>query len=61
MEKFRPLLGGYESFHHTNSAGVVRVITYIKNQFGATKLAWDEDMPVVMIKLKNVTSINLYN
>ena len=56
-----PMLDGYESFHHTNSAGVIRVITYIKSHFAATKLAWDEDMPVVIIKLRNVTLINLYN
>ena len=43
-----PILDGYESFHHTNRAGVIRVITYIKNQLGATKLAWEDDMPVVI-------------
>ena len=56
-----PILDGYESFHHTNSAGVIRVITYIKSHFAATKLAWDEDLPVVIVKLRNVNLINLYN
>ena len=56
-----PIFEGYESFHHTNSAGVIRVITYVKNHLAATKLVWDQDMPVVIIKLRNVTLINLYN
>ena len=33
-----PMLDGYESFHHTNSAGVIRVITYNKTHFAASKL-----------------------
>ena len=56
-----PLLDGYESFQHTNRTGVIRCITYIRNALGATKLAWEDDMPVVIIQLKNVTLINLYN
>ena len=56
-----PLLDGYESFQHTNLAGVIRCNTYIKNQFAANKIPWEEDMPVVIIQLKNVTLINLYN
>ena len=47
-----PMLDGYESFHHTNRARVTRAITYINNQFGATKVTWDDDMPVVIMKLK---------
>ena len=56
-----PILEGYKSFHHTNSAGVIRVITYVKDQLAATKLVWDQDLPVVIIKLSNVTLINMYN
>ena len=56
-----PLLDGYENFHHTNRAGIIRCITYIRNELGATKLAWEDDLPVVIIHLKNVTLINLYN
>ena len=33
----------------------------MKNHLAATKLVWDQDMPVVIIKLNNVTLINLYN
>ena len=47
-----PLLDGYKNFHHTNRAGVIRCITYIRNELGATKLAWEDDMPVVIIQIK---------
>ena len=33
----------------------------MKNHLAATKFAWDQDMPVVIIKLSNVTLINFYN
>ena len=33
----------------------------MKNHLAATKLVWDQDMPVVIIKLRTVTLINLYN
>ena len=56
-----PMIDGYESFHHTNCAGVIRVITYIKSHFAATKLDWDEELPVVIVKLSNITLTNLYN
>ena len=56
-----PLLDGYEKFYHMNRAGVIRCITYIRNELGATKLVWEEDLPVVIIRLRNVTIINVYN
>ena len=56
-----PIINGYESFHHTNCAGVIRVITYIRSHFPAIKLDWDEDLPVVIVKLSNITLINMYN
>ena len=56
-----PMIERYESFHHTNSAGGIRAVTYVKNHLAATKLVWDQDMPVVIIKLSNVTLINFYN
>ena len=56
-----PMIEGYESFYHTNSAGVIRVVTYVKWHLTATQLVWDQDMPVVIIKLNNVTLINFYN
>ena len=56
-----PMIEGYESFYHTNSAGVIRVVTYVKCHLAATQLVWDQDMPVVIIKLNNVTVINFYN
>ena len=56
-----PIIKGYESFHHCNSAGVIRVVTYVKSHLAATQLVWDQDMPVVIIKLNNVTIINFYN
>ena len=56
-----PIIEGYESFHHTNSAGVIRVITYVRDHLATTKLVWDQDLPVVIIKLRKVTLINMYN
>ena len=56
-----PIIDGYESFHHCNSAGVIRVVTYVKSHLAATQVVWDQDMPVVIIKLNNVTLINFYN
>ena len=37
------------------------MITYVKDYLAATDLVWDQDLPVVIIKLRNVTLINLYN
>ena len=56
-----PMIEGYESFHHTSSAGVIRVVTYVKSHLAANQLVWDQDMPLVIIKLNNVTIINFYN
>ena len=56
-----PLLDGYEKLYHVNCAGVIRCITYIKNKLGTTSLLWDEDLPVVIIQLRNLTLINVYN
>ena len=56
-----PMIEGYDNFYHTNSAGVIRVVTYVKINLAATQLVWDQDMPVVIIKLNNVTFINFYN
>ena len=56
-----PIIEGYESFHHTNNGGVIRVITYVRVSIAATNLVWDQDLPVVIIKLKNVTLVNIYN
>ena len=61
FDEVPPIMEGYESFHHTNSAGVIRVITYVRDHLAATKLVWDQDLPVVIIKLRNVTLINMYN
>ena len=61
FDEVPPILEGCESFHHTNSAGVIRVITYVRHHLAATKLVWDQDLLVVIIKLRNVTLINMYN
>lgn len=56
-----PLLDGYEKFYHVNRACVIRCITYIKNELIATSLLWDENLPIVIIRRRNLTVINAYN
>ena len=52
VDEVPPIIEGYDSFHHTNFGGVIRVIIYVKDCIAATNLVWDQDLPVVIIKLK---------
>ena len=55
------LMDGYVKSYHVKRAGVIRCITNIKNKLGATSLSWDEDLSMMIIRLMNLTLINVYN
>ena len=61
-ERIPPILQGYRPVVHTNSAGVSRAITYVKNNIKFAEVVGHEKMiPHVIIKLRDVTIINVYN
>ena len=61
-DQIPPILEGYCPVSHTNTAGVSRAITHVKNSIKFANVeGLDDIIPHVIIKLREVTIINCYN
>ena len=47
-----PVMKGYSSIAHRNKAGVARAIIYVKDSLKPTKIEWEEELPIVIIRLR---------
>ena len=60
-EESPPLISGYKPITHRNAVGVARAIIYAKEWLKPNSIEWRQELPIVVIKLPEVTIINTYN
>ena len=56
-----PVIKGYSPITHRNGAGVARAIIYAKESLKPTQIEWRDELPIVIIRLRDLTIINIYN